>query len=611
MGGLLIITIGDEMPGNSITGGPRVIQYDARTLETRSISKLTADATKQLEKVNKAKERPLEDKKNEFQDKIKSLDLLKVLTKNLGESASNLRTNISAAQKGVFGQLNASLISNGTTAGTDIIDCNITSSLKLKQFTVCVNRLPSYDTSVAITAVADPTVELALNGNLNINGTNIPITVGMALNDVNNTVNGLSNTTGVSSTILNLGGQYFLSLNATALATKFNIVQTSLSGVIPVNSAFAAQDLQAQFQFNNTTLYSPSNIITNLDNSGALTLTLKKVDLAVVTVNVSLDPAIVKNAILDLVKKYNDLNDFITFQKGKDKNIVFEGYNPVLANTPLLNEVRDEIRDLVSSQMNLSPGSLYKSLADIGISFGSFQQNPNLSIIIDNSALDTAISSNIGQIVNLFDFIYTNSDPNFIITAHPGYIPPNVILNTSLALNLSKDVNGVLSATIVATGGAYNGMTFTIPTTTINSIGDTVNNFTVTGNNIYINTTNVTSPSTPDLPFVGFTFAYLNNPGFANGTTLSANYTISQGLGDRLTNVIDKKLTPYTGSFYRTSHTFAREIDKTDEKIKKMQHEARKAIDKQERVLEKVASINMRFEGEIRRIDAMLGIHRK
>ncbi|HYR42278.1 MAG TPA: flagellar filament capping protein FliD [Terriglobia bacterium] len=166
--------------------------------------------------------------------------------------------------------------------------------------------------------------------------------------------------------------------NSSGTALAFAAGQSASSGN-------AQNALDANFTVNGLNIKSGSNTVTSA--IPGVTVTLLKS--GATNVHVAADYSALQNTLSTLVSQYNSLQQFV-----KDQSATRNGQSGPLANNPLARQIMNDIR----SQLMASDNSgQYHYLADIGLQF-----TRTGTLTFDNSALQTALTSNAGDVQKLF-----------------------------------------------------------------------------------------------------------------------------------------------------------------------------------------------------------------
>lgn len=206
--------------------------------------------------------------------------------------------------------------------------------------------------------------------------------------------------------VLTSKGQGAYNLNIENISGNFTDVVGLTSSTYDENGAVTSSSLVANSQtlgnnatlkINGTDIISPSNTVTS-DISGisGLTLTLKAVSADITkpaTVTVASDSSSITSALSTFVSNFN------TALSNTDQATGTDGY---LYGETTLTMIRDNMRSAATS--SVSSSSVYKSLADIGITTGavgaSLTDNTN-QLVIDQTKLAAALKDHPDEVKKL------------------------------------------------------------------------------------------------------------------------------------------------------------------------------------------------------------------
>lgn len=490
----------------------------------------------------------------------------------------------------VFSQLattlTPSLLSGGTviTPASDLLTVDILDTTNLQEFTIVVNQVANYDYSAATTGVASPSAALGWSGTLTLNGQAITITSSMTLNDVNTLINSYSGVTNINSTILMAGtSDYRLSFQAVDLASPMTITDSvtgTTAGNIPAQTSATISSLSASLDFNGIAMTRTTNTITDITNG--LTLNLVGADpYTEVTVRTASDTATVTQAIETWVDALNTVLADLKKQQSYNFDTLTVSEDALLYNSDIIKSVNSMINNIRNWVVEGVGANDYHTLDQIGITY-DYGSN---EYVIDSTTLSTALSANFKGVQKLFDFETTLSNGNFYVTDHPAIVPSSIIADSSgnaltTTITVNKDSSGNITAGITISGGIYAGYTFTVPSSAITTLGDT----------IVFSGTDAVSGSTTDLPFLDFTFRYAGISNIANSSYDSTTLTMTQGYADQFNGSIANLLIPDTGT---SIGAFAAQQETYSNKISSLQ----KAID----------LINSKAEQERKKYEQLFG----
>ena len=261
------------------------------------------------------------------------------------------------------------------------------------------------------TAVASPTTSIVSGASATFtfhvgSGTNQTVTLGAAatIDELKTGINDLG--AGVTASIVNTGSDttpaYRLILTATASGASNGVTivadGTTLDflnggGTGGVDTLQAVQDAIVTLgdpTQNPVTLHRSSNVIT--DAIPDVTLSLTKNTTSAVSVNVTRDNGAVKANIQNFVKAYNDIVTFVNKDTAYD---VTTKTGAILNNETSVKGFMSRIQQALSAPI----GGLttYGSVGEIG-----FQTNRDGTITLDNTQLDSALSTNYNAVKSLF-----------------------------------------------------------------------------------------------------------------------------------------------------------------------------------------------------------------
>lgn len=194
-----------------------------------------------------------------------------------------------------------------------------------------------------------------------------------------------------------------------------------------------------------------SNNLTATDAIQGTTLNITKIGSS--TVTVARDTASVTNAVGSFVKAYNDLNKTIAGLTSYDATTKQAGQ---LLGDATTRQIQSQIRAMASSSLAGLSGSL-TNLTQIGISFAK-----DGSMTLDNTKLQTAVTSNFSDIAGLFSSMGTTSDSliKFVSSSSATKSGSNAINVTALATQ-GKEV-GASAAGLTITQNSNDDLALTI-----------------------------------------------------------------------------------------------------------------------------------------------------
>lgn len=231
------------------------------------------------------------------------------------------------------------------------------------------------------------------DGSFRINGVEITYRAAESLSTVMSRIN--ASAAGVTATYDPLRDRLILTSKATG-ETRIALEDVSGNFLAATGLLSATQELGQNAQFTVSTvnggqpLASPSNRITGLVQG--VTLELKQVTAAPVTVTVAADAGPGLNAARGLVAKVNALLDFVADQTGYDPNTRTAG--PLMGDSTV-SLVIARLRSVLAGP---APGVTgpYRSLADLGISTGPIGSAPGTATRyqLDEAKFNRALQEN-------------------------------------------------------------------------------------------------------------------------------------------------------------------------------------------------------------------------
>jgi flagellar hook-associated protein 2 len=286
---------------------------------------------------------------------------------------------------------------------------------------------------------------------------------------------------GVTASIVNDGSStpYRLSLSSNASGAA-NSMQISVAGDAALSSLLSqdpsnnsgqnftetAAAQNANFTLNGISISKPTNTVTDAING--LTLNLTGTSTSPISLSVAQNTTAMTTAVNSFVSAYNALDSTLLSSSAYN---AATGTGAILQGDPTVMMLQSQLRGALNVPIN-SAGSALSSLPDIGV---TFQQNGTLTV--DSAQLNTAITSNYGNIAALFASVGQASDPlvsyssvssntqpgNYAVTvsalATQGSTIGNVNLNsapTTIAANTSVNVTlDGTTASVALTAGSY------------------------------------------------------------------------------------------------------------------------------------------------------------
>lgn len=403
---------------------------------------------------------------------------------------------------------------------------------------------------------ASPTSDEFGAGTITVNGKNITFVAGDSLRTVVNKFNAVSEDTGITASSVKISnGNYRLIFTSTETGTdavfdlkNISTVTSDPSGVLTNISITTTQTpLNAEFKVNGVDITSQSNTVSDVIDG--VTLTLKATTSGnSLQLNVAPDKELVKAGITNFIDAYNAFKLFYAKQtevddSGKPKDTAVLNTSSTLR--ALLNNVSNEISATVSG---LSSG--FNKLSDIGISASDFSgdsENPTTRNILTykDADLTSAIDENFNKVQDIFEFSISSSSSKLQVFSRT-----NALSTTAFSIQSTPSTD-----------------TYTA-TYDVNGVPTTVNlNATKVLNNLgAVSSINLSGVAGTKLE--GLVLIYAGN----DDTTI--NVTATQGIGDRLYNILNPVLTTETGAIDRELKALSdektrsqTEITRIDDKI--------------------------------------------
>ncbi len=403
----------------------------------------------------------------------------------------------------------------GTVATSDgadfssLVDIAIDTDAIAGTYEIEVTQL-AYAHKVIGTSIADQDADLGYAGTFDLGlagGTtaNINIVATDSLAEVAAKINAQSDTTGVTASVIKVSEtSYELSLTGTE--TNKDIEVTGVTGDDVMNLIGVTDGVGG---FNNVLQIAQGSIIefdgvtiTRDDNNYDDLAAGLDIDLnaaapgTIITLEVDNDTASVKDAIVAFIDAYNEIRDFVV----ANHQVSSDG---AVAEDALLfgDNLMDGLANTLSSVLgeNFGNGGTIQTIFDLGIKVG----NNNKLEISDETKLDNAILNDFDAVKEAFSASFTSDNSEFAL--------------------LSSEYTGVsiLNKAIgVKTDGAGN-----------------ITQIQVDGNSSLFDFSGSRFWGKEGTAYEGLTFSYVGT-----ATSISMNFSFSQGLSERLINNAD----PYT-----------------------------------------------------------------
>ncbi len=306
------------------------------------------------------------------------------------------------------------------------------------------------------------------------------------------------------------------------------------NAIFNVGLAFEEDATDAQLTIDGTTITRSSNTIDDLLEDVTFNLNQVTPTNTEVTVDIEPDTEIVSAAVSNFVDSYNALRVFVSRQNEVDDNGQFvEG--AVLSNDStlrsLVNSVANELSRVVTG-LATEPNKL----ADLGITLDDFQGDEETPftrniLVIDPGELNNALAADFDAVRDVFEFDFTSDSSDVQIFSRS-----NALDVTDFELNVDL-TNGIYEAR--TTTGALIAALDAEP---------------ITGGGLLLKGQNGTDLEGLELIFGGT-------------ADTTANISISQGIGDRIFNILDSALDQDGGIIQTELDSIADSNDRLNEDI--------------------------------------------
>ena len=340
-------------------------------------------------------------------------------------------------------------------------------------------------------------------------------------------------------TFIATGTTSYLTTNSDTNTTPFTLDDLSVvdSSTASFTNTQAAQD--AVFVIDGITVTRDSNVIADVIDGVTFTLKQETPALTEIGINITADTSLPQSGVLNFIDAYNQLRVFVTQQReiGDDGSFSEEAF---LATESLLRSIDSSI----SSELSASVGGAgaVTNLSQIGVTFADLPPTTDTPFTrnilnIDTDAFISAISSDFDAVEDFFGYSFASTDSNVSI-----FQSTNNNGATAFTLNIDPDAE-TFEAVV-------DGETLTLEASPVGTSGYTLK-----------------GPAGSALD--GLTLIYASTAASANIAV-----TISQGIADRIFNVLDSALDDQVGSLdlavdsiEDSSTRFEAEITKIDRQL--------------------------------------------
>lgn len=285
-----------------------------------------------------------------------------------------------------------------TVSDQAIITASVTSTAAQGSYTFTVDQLASRH-QLASQALADDSTVGTGTASFTVNGETFTVTMPAGdntLSGLRDAINDADDNQSIQAVIINDNGQQRLMLTSLESGADYSINAdfSGLTGGTVSLGAFtelqAARNAVVKFGSGASaiTITSPDNTLENLVDG--VSINLKEISSAPVTLDVSLDKTSVKSSVESFVEAWNTLKS--TFDGLTDYNGVSAGALNGDAQTRLLeSQLRGELSELLGVD-----GDPFRTLGDLGIKTTSGGE-----LMVDSQGFDEALNTNFDQLAQV------------------------------------------------------------------------------------------------------------------------------------------------------------------------------------------------------------------
>ena len=307
----------------------------------------------------------------------------------------SLQTAVNALRtESTFSSLSAAF-QNFNTAGGSVLSVSATTSATAGSYNVKVSQLAQAQKSSSDQAFSSYTSAAGLEGTLSIGSTNIAITTGQSLLDIQNNVN--NTTASASVTIVNAGTsaspQYKLVLTGknTGATGAFTASTAMTTGTLSFSTNQSAQN--ALMTVDGISVSKDTNSVT--DVISGVTLNLQTAGSGAVTI--ATDYSSIVSKAQTFATAYNDAMNFIADQLQYD--VASKTHGALFGNAALMT-IQNQLRSIVSGTVpgiDQTDTAKLAALSQVGI-----QQDQTFQLTVDTAAFTTALQTRFEDVQNLF-----------------------------------------------------------------------------------------------------------------------------------------------------------------------------------------------------------------
>lgn len=409
-------------------------------------------------------------------NKIAAYKTLDGLLDTLQSSMNALRYTSSTATTNIFAEKSGTYTASNGTDPSNVAGVTINQSAAPGSYAIEVQQVAKAAV-VASASQSSKTTALGLGGSFNLGlaggaQATISVTAGQSLQDVANSINAVSATTGVKALVVLVAeGQYQLTMTASSAATAIeavfvggqDVLQTL--GVINTVGDFAnvvVPPQKAVLVMNNVTVERNSNRFDDLIEG--VTFDLKQAAPGTtLSLEITPDTDGAYNAISQFVDAYNGLREFVLANQGVTNGVA--NSEAMLFADSFLRNISQQLGGMLGGMYNTT-GSV-TTLRDIGIAFDATN-----NLTLDAVTLTRALENNFDGVRSLFETDVTISDPENLrlITYNKNNNALDFTLDittdgaggiTSASVNGDSSLFTINGTRIVgAKGSIYEGLTF-------------------------------------------------------------------------------------------------------------------------------------------------------
>ena len=351
-----------------------------------------------------------------------------------------------------------------------------------------------------------------------------------------------------------------ISNGGTGTVTVDNVsaVDNSVAAVTTTQTA-----TDATFTIDGVAVTRSKNTITDVVDGVTFTLKQTTPALTEVDVDITESSALPSSGAINFINAFNNLRIFIAQQSAtaEDGTFVDEAY---LAGETLLRTISSTISTELSS--SVTAAGTYTSLSQVGITFTDLPEsddNPFTRNILtlDEEKFNTALAADFDSVAALFGFSFTTTNANIAV-----FDSANTVTASSLDLTITPGSN-IFQATV-------DSVTYDLTATSLGASGYSLEGQAGT-------------------PLEGLSLIYAST---SSGT---ATVTLSQGIADRIFNILDGTLDEQEGQLEL-------EVDAIESSNTRLQTEIERIEDQVERYRESLITKFSALETLLSNVNTLL-----